>query len=125
MTYVVTEACIRCKYMDCVTVCPVDCFHEGDVMLSIDPEKCIDCGVCVPECPVGAIVPDTTEGSEVWVNLNKNCSKKWPGITKKGIAPSDADEWANVKDKLQFLDEEILKNSGLKNSTKIIKTQGD
>ena len=62
MTYVVTDACIRCKYTDCVEVCPVDCFHEGQNMLVINPEECIDCGVCVPECPIDAIIPDTEEG---------------------------------------------------------------
>ena len=70
MTYAVTEACIRCKYTDCVAVCPVDCFYEGENMLVIHPDECIDCGVCEPECPAEAIIPDTAEGAEKWVELN-------------------------------------------------------
>ena len=58
MTFVVTEACIKCKYTDCVEVCPVDCFYEGENMLVIDPDQCIDCGVCEPECPIDAIQAD-------------------------------------------------------------------
>src|SRR6266849_179370 len=72
MTYVVTESCIRCKYMDCVEVCPVDCFYEGDTMLAIDPDVCIDCGVYEPECPAEAIKPDTEPGAEVWVAFNRD-----------------------------------------------------
>ena len=71
MTYVVTEACIRCKYLDCVEVCPVDCFYEGENMLVIHPDECIDCGVCEPECPVEAIVPDSDPQAEKWVELNR------------------------------------------------------
>ena len=70
MTYVVTDACIKCKYMDCVEVCPVDCFYEGEVMLVINPNECIDCGVCEPECPAEAILPDTESGLEKWPELN-------------------------------------------------------
>ena len=70
MTYVVTDACIKCKYMDCVEVCPVDCFYEGEVMLVINPNECIDCGVCEPECPAEAILPDTESGLEKWLELN-------------------------------------------------------
>ena len=93
MTYVVTEACIRCKYMDCVEVCPVDCFYEGDNMLVIHPDECIDCGVCEPECPVDAILPDTETAAERWLELNRDYSNAWPNITRKGEAPADADEW--------------------------------
>ena len=78
MTYVVTESCIKCKYTDCVEVCPVACFHEGENMLVIDPERCIDCGVCVPECPAEAIVPDHAEGAEKWVEFNRNYASQWP-----------------------------------------------
>jgi len=78
MTYVVTEACIRCKYMDCVEVCPVDCFYEGDNMLVIHPDECIDCGVCEPECPVDAILPDTETAAERWLELNREYSNAWP-----------------------------------------------
>ena len=76
MTYVVTEACIRCKYMDCVEVCPVDCFYEGDNMLVIHPDECIDCGVCEPECPVDAILPDTETAAERWLELNRDYSQR-------------------------------------------------
>ena len=76
MTYVVTEACIRCKYMDCVEVCPVDCFYEGENMLVIHPDECIDCGVCEPECPVDAILPDTETQAERWLELNRDYSQR-------------------------------------------------
>jgi ferredoxin len=101
MTYVVTEACIKCKYTDCVEVCPVACFHEGENMLVIDPERCIDCGVCVPECPAGAIIPDHVEGAEKWVEFNRNYSAKWPNITEPKFPFPDAQEWEKVPDKLK------------------------
>src|SRR6266849_24235 len=75
MTYVVTDACIKCKYMDCVEVCPVDCFYEGENMLVINPSECIDCGVCEPECPADAIKPDSDDGLETWLELNANFSE--------------------------------------------------
>ena len=75
MTYVVNESCIKCKYMDCVEVCPVDCFYEGENMLVIHPDECIDCGVCEPECPVEAIKPDTEPGLEKWLELNAEYAK--------------------------------------------------
>ena len=78
MTYVVDESCIRCKTMDCVEVCPVDCFYEGENMLVIHPEECIDCGVCEPECPVDAIKPDTEPGLEKWLSLNAEYARIWP-----------------------------------------------
>ena len=90
MTYVVTEACIRCKYMDCVEVCPVDCFYEGENMLVIHPDECIDCGVCEPECPAEAIKPDTEPGLEQWLKINADMAKNWPNITQKKEAPADA-----------------------------------
>ena len=83
MTYVVTDACIKCKYMDCVEVCPVDCFYEGEVMLVINPNECIDCGVCEPECPAEAILPDTESGLEKWLELNTTFSAQWPNVTRK------------------------------------------
>ena len=83
MTYVVNESCIKCKYMDCVEVCPVDCFYEGENMLVIHPDECIDCGVCEPECPVEAIKPDTEPGLEKWLELNAEYAKTWPNITVK------------------------------------------
>ena len=78
MTYIVNESCIRCKIMDCVEVCPVDCFYEGENMLVIHPDECIDCGVCEPECPVDAIKPDTNLGLEKWLLLNAQYAKIWP-----------------------------------------------
>ena len=83
MTYVVNENCIKCKYMDCVEVCPVDCFYEGENMLVIHPDECIDCGVCEPECPAEAIKPDTEPGLEKWLELNAEYAKTWPNITVK------------------------------------------
>ena len=99
MTYVVTNACIRCKYMDCVEVCPVDCFYEGENMLVINPSECIDCGVCEPECPVDAIKPDTEPGLEPWLKLNADYAKVWPNITQKKEPPPDAKEWEGKPDK--------------------------
>ncbi len=88
MTYIVNEKCIKCKYTDCVEVCPVDCFYEGENMLVIHPDECIDCGVCEPECPVEAIKPDTEPGLEKWLELNRKYSETWPNITsKKDAAP--------------------------------------
>ncbi len=99
MTYVVTEACIKCKYMDCVEVCPVDCFYEGENMLVISPNECIDCGVCEPECPAEAILPDTDDGLEKWVELNEKYAEVWPNISEKRDAPADADEYKGEDDK--------------------------
>ncbi|HET7804302.1 MAG TPA: ferredoxin FdxA [Pseudolabrys sp.] len=100
MTYVVTENCIKCKYMDCIEVCPVDCFYAGENMLVIHPDECIDCGVCEPECPAEAIKPDTEPGLEDWVKLNREYSAKWPNITTRGLAPADAKKWDGVPGKL-------------------------
>src|SRR5689334_18297406 len=90
MTYVVVESCIKCKYMDCVEVCPVDCFYEGENMLVIHPDECIDCGVCEPECPVDAIKPDTEPGLEKWLEINTKYAQVWPNITVKRAPPPDA-----------------------------------
>ena len=86
MTYVVLDACIKCKYTDCVEVCPVDCFYEGENMLVIHPDECIDCGVCEPECPAEAIKADTEPGLEKWLAINGEYAEQWPNITKKGHA---------------------------------------
>ncbi len=102
MTYVVKDACIKCKYMDCVEVCPVDCFYVGENMLVIHPDQCIDCGVCVPECPAEAIVPDTEPGVESWVAFNRQYAEIWPNITVKGEPPVDADAWLEVADKMRY-----------------------
>ncbi|GAA4810462.1 ferredoxin [Marinicella pacifica] len=106
MTFVVTEACIKCKYTDCVEVCPVDCFHEGPNFLVIDPEECIDCTLCEPECPVDAIFPedDLPVGQEKFLEINAELSPKWPVITAMIDPPEDADEWAQVEDKIDLLD---------------------
>lgn len=106
MTYVVTENCIRCKYMDCVEVCPVDCFHEGPNFLVIDPEECIDCTLCEPECPAEAIFAedDVPDGMEHFTALNAELSEKWPVITEMKPAPDDAAKWDGVPDKLQYLE---------------------
>ena len=101
MPYVVTEACIKCKYTDCVEVCPVDCFYEGENMLIIDPDECIDCGVCEPECPVEAIIPDSEEDAAKWLELNTEYSKTWPNITKQKDQPADADDWKDVANKFE------------------------
>ncbi len=105
MTYVVTENCIKCKYMDCVEVCPVDCFYEGENMLVISPDECIDCGVCEPECPAEAIVPDTEDGLDKWLEINTKFAAAWPNITVKGESPADADEWKDKPGKLEMLSE--------------------
>ena len=101
MTYVVTENCIRCKYMDCVEVCPVDCFYEGTNMLAIQPDECIDCGVCVPECPAEAIQPDTEPNLDQWLALNAQYAQVWPNITKRKEAPADSKEWDGAPNKFE------------------------
>ena len=102
MTYLVNEKCIKCKLMDCVEVCPVDCFYEGENMLVINPDECIDCGVCEPECPIDAIVADSEENlqeKEKWLLLNKKFSAIWPNISKKKEPMKDHEKFRKVKDK--------------------------
>ena len=101
MTHVVTEACIRCKYTDCVDVCPVDCFREGPNFLAIDPDECIDCSLCVPECPVEAIYAedDVPDDQRRYIALNAELAKGWPAIIERKDSLPDAEEWATVKDK--------------------------
>ena len=101
MTYIVNENCIKCKFTDCVEVCPVDCFYEGENMLVIHPDECIDCGVCEPECPVDAIKPDTEPGLEKWLELNRQYSETWPNITQKKESPANADDFRDEKDKFK------------------------
>ena len=103
MTHVVTDACINCKYTECVVVCPVNCFKEGPNMLVIDPDVCIDCGVCVSECPANAIKPDTEAGCAKWVTLNRELAKTWPTIQDPKAPPPDADLWKQRTNKLQYL----------------------
>ena len=107
MTYLVTENCIKCKHTDCVSVCPVDCFYEGPNFLVISPDECIDCGVCVPECPVDAIVSDNNEDIDImfWTELNTRLSRKWPNITERKEALPNASEWDGVPGKLNMLEE--------------------
>lgn len=106
MTYVVTESCIRCKYTDCVEVCPVDCFVEGPDFLAIDPEVCIDCTLCVAECPVEAIFAesDVPDDQREFIVINAELAKKWSQITEKIPALPDADDWAKIKNKREHLD---------------------
>jgi len=99
MTYIVVDACIKCKFMDCVEVCPVDCFYEGENMLVIHPDECIDCGVCEPECPIEAIRPDTEDGLEKWLEINQKYASEWPNITVKGDPPADGKDFEEEKDK--------------------------
>ncbi|MGY0559790.1 MULTISPECIES: ferredoxin FdxA [unclassified Luteimonas] len=106
MAFVVTENCIKCKYTDCVEVCPVDCFHEGPNFLVIDPDECIDCTLCEPECPIGAIYPedDVPAGQEQFIALNAELSQEWPVITERKDGPADAKEWEGKPDKLKHLE---------------------
>lgn len=108
MTYVVTSSCIKCKYTDCVDVCPVDCFVEGENFLAIDPDECIDCNVCVPECPVEAIFyeDDVPESEKEFIALNAKLAKKWQPITESKSPPADADEWIDVENKRKYLIED-------------------
>ncbi len=105
MAFVVTENCIKCKYTDCVAVCPVDAFHEGPNFLAINPEVCIDCDLCTPECPVEAIFQEDAlpEGMQHFRELNIDLAQLWPVITEVIPAPADADEWDGVPDKEQYL----------------------
>lgn len=108
MTFIVIDNCIRCKYTDCVQVCPVDCFHEGPNMLVIDPDECIDCNLCVPECPVDAIFSedDLPQEKLSFLKLNAELAKQWPIITAKKEPPEDADSWVDTPEKLQYLERE-------------------
>ena len=107
MTHIVSESCIRCKYTDCVDVCPVDCFREGPNMLVIDPDECIDCAVCIPECPVNAIYAeeDVPADQMNFIKLNVELSRAagWKSITKRKAALPDADEWKDKTGKLSEL----------------------
>ena len=106
MTHVVVESCIKCKYTDCVDVCPVDCFREGPNMLTIEPDECIDCAVCIPECPVNAIYAeeDVPEDQRDFIPLNAELARKWPAITRMKPHNEDADEWKDVRDKRHLLE---------------------
>lgn len=105
MPFVVTESCIKCKLGDCVEVCPVDCFYEGENMLVINPDECIDCALCEPECPVNAIYSEDElpEDQLEFVELNRELSQEWDNITEKCDSPEDAEQWRDVKGKRQYL----------------------
>jgi len=114
MTFVVTEACIKCKYTDCVDVCPVDAFREGRNMLVIDPDDCIDCAVCVPECPVDAIYAeeDVPADQQDFTPLNAELARRWPTITRTKLPLPDAEAWSKVKDKRAELDRRDPRQAG-------------
>lgn len=99
MPYVVTDNCIRCKFTDCVEICPTDCFHEGENMLVIEPEACIDCGICVPECPAGAIIPDTDAEAGPWLSFNAKYSRRWPLIFTRRDPLPEAEAFDGVPNK--------------------------
>lgn len=101
MTYIVTDDCIRCRYTDCVEVCPVDCFYAGENMLVINPDECIDCGVCEAECPAEAILPDSDPHAERWIEMNREYSSIWPNITRQVAPPADADSFKGVPGKFE------------------------
>jgi len=101
MAYIVNDKCIACKYTDCVEVCPVDCFYEGENMLVIHPDECIDCGVCEPECPADAIRPDTEPEMEKWVEFNRKYAEKWPVIVSKKDPLPDAEKHDGEEGKLE------------------------
>lgn len=105
MTFVVTEQCIRCKYTDCVEVCPVDCFREGPNFLVIDPTECIDCALCVPECPVDAIYAeeDLPEEYQEYLQLNAELAEIWPEILGSKEPLADSEDWADQPGKRRFL----------------------
>jgi ferredoxin len=106
MTFIVTENCIKCKYTDCVEVCPVDCFHEGPNFLVIDPEECIDCTLCEPECPAEAIFSedDLPDDQSEFLEINEELSKVWPVISEQKDPPADAEEWDGKTDKKPLLE---------------------
>ena len=106
MTFVVTENCIKCKYTDCIDVCPVDCFYEGPNFLVINPDECIDCALCEPECPANAIVSEdeVPEDQQEFIALNQELSEIWPNITEHKHHAADAEDWDGKPNKLQYLE---------------------
>lgn len=102
MAYVVTDVCIKCKYTDCVEVCPVDCFYEGENMLAINPDECIDCGVCEPECPIEAISPDTAEDADKWLEINRKYAvNNWPNLNHKKKPMDNAQTFEDEESKFE------------------------
>lgn len=106
MTHVVTEACVKCRYTDCVDVCPVDCFKIGPNFLVIDPDECIDCAVCIPECPVNAIYPeeDVPDDQRGFIDINRELAKNWPSITRSQSPLPEAEEYSKITAKKHLLD---------------------
>ena len=106
MAFIVTDNCILCKYTDCVEVCPVDCFYEGPNFLVIDPDECIDCALCEPECPAEAIFEedDVPADQKNFIELNAELAQKWDNIVEKKDPLPGAAKWDGVKDKLQHLE---------------------
>lgn len=121
MAHIVTENCIKCKYTDCVEVCPVDCFHEGPNFLVIDPDECIDCTLCVAECPAHAIFPeeDVPAGQESFIRLNADLARRWPVIALKKTPPPDAQAWDGVPNKLSHLDRGEDRGEGVEHARRI------
>jgi len=105
MAFVVAENCIRCKYTDCVSACPVDCFYEGENFLAINPDECIDCGLCEPECPAEAIYQEDElpDGQQEFIHINAELAEQWPRITKQKDPLPDATRWDGVEGKRAFL----------------------
>ncbi|MGL3109071.1 DUF3470 domain-containing protein [Bradyrhizobium sp. BR 1432] len=101
MAFVVTNSCIRCKFQDCLQSCPATCFYEGQNMLVINQDECIDCGACEPECPAEAIVRDNAPGAQQWVEFNRKYAAVWPKILKPGVVPDDAEDWVGTEGKLE------------------------
>lgn len=102
MTYLVTDNCVKCKMTDCVSVCPVDCFYEGENFLAINPDECIDCGICEPECPVGAITPDIALAEDErnkWHDINLIYSTQWPRLTQKKEPMENWEQFDKMPDK--------------------------
>ena len=106
MTFIIGEACIKCKLTDCVEVCPVDCFYEGPNMLVIHPDECIDCALCEPECPVDAIFSEdeVPEDQQEFMEINAELAEIWPNISEAKDHPNDEAEWREVRNKRQYLE---------------------
>ncbi|MBM4222659.1 MAG: ferredoxin family protein [Gammaproteobacteria bacterium] len=107
MAFVVTDICVNCKFTDCVEVCPVDCFYEGPNMLVIDPDECIDCGLCEPACPINAIVSEDElrEDQQFLLDLNLKYARKWPNCSQKKSSPFDTDHWKNQDNKVNLIED--------------------
>ena len=131
MAYVVTESCIKCKYTDCVEVCPVDCFYEGPEFLVIHPDECIDCGLCEPECPIEAIFADDElpENQIEFIEINAKLADVYENITEAKDPLPDADNFKDIEEKIQFLkigvDGDDNKKSELKSNNIFLYDSGE